>query len=88
MSREAATATIGHNDPAIRDLRDLLGERLSTAAAVRDQHGRGESYHLSVAPDAVAFVESTEEVAELVKICARHRCPVIPFGTGTRNNFV
>ncbi len=83
MSREAATATIGHNDPAIRGLRDLLGERLSTAAAVRDQHGRGESYHLSVAPDAVAFVESTEEVAELVKICARHRCPVIPFGTGT-----
>jgi len=83
MSREAATATIGHNDPAIRSLRDLLGERLSTAAAVRDQHGRGESYHLSVAPDAVAFVESTEEVAELVKICARHRCPVIPFGTGT-----
>jgi D-lactate dehydrogenase (cytochrome) len=83
MSREAATATIGHNDPVIQDLRDLLGDRLSTAAAVRDQHGRGESYHLSVAPDAVAFVESTEEVAELVKICARHRCPVIPFGTGT-----
>jgi D-lactate dehydrogenase (cytochrome) len=34
-------------------------------------------------PDGVAFAESTEDVAEIVRICAEHRVPVIPFGTGT-----
>ena len=83
MSAQAASAQAGHSDPVIRALRGRLGDRLSTAAAVRDQHGQAEAYHPSVPPDAVAFVESTEEVAEIVKLCARHRCPVIPFGTGT-----
>jgi D-lactate dehydrogenase (cytochrome) len=83
MSAQAASAQAGRNDPVIRTLRDLLGDRLSTSAAVCEQHGQAESYHPSAPPDAVAFVESTEEVAEIVKLCARHRCPVIPFGTGT-----
>ncbi len=73
----------GARDPVIAALRALLGERLSTSAAVREQHGKDESYHPVHAPDAVAFARSTEEVAEIVKICAAHRCPVIAFGTGT-----
>jgi D-lactate dehydrogenase (cytochrome) len=64
-------------------LRALLGERLSTSAAVREQHGKDESYHTPAAPDAVAFAESTEEIAAIVSLCAQHRVPVIPFGTGT-----
>ncbi|HEY5701433.1 MAG TPA: FAD-linked oxidase C-terminal domain-containing protein [Gammaproteobacteria bacterium] len=64
-------------------LRALLGERLSTSAAVCEQHGKDESYHPPAAPDAVAFAETTEEVAEIVALCAQHRTPVIPFGTGT-----
>ena len=70
-------------DPAVEELRALLGERLSTSAAVREQHGHDESYHPGHPPDAVAFVLSTEEAAEVVEICARHGRPVIPFGTGT-----
>ena len=70
-------------DPVVEALRALLGDRLSTALAVREQHGRDESYHPTQAPDAVAFAHSTEEVAEIVKICAAHKRPVIPFGTGT-----
>ena len=70
-------------DPAVEALRALLGERLSTAAAVRERHGQDESYHPGHPPDAVAFVQSTQEAAEVVKICARHGRPVIPFGTGT-----
>jgi D-lactate dehydrogenase (cytochrome) len=70
-------------DPVIDGLRQLLGERLSTAEAVRLQHGHDESYHAPLPPDAVAFAQSTAEVAEIVKLCARHDCPVIPFGTGT-----
>ena len=34
-------------------------------------------------PTPSSFPESTEEVARIVSLCARHRCPVIPFGTGT-----
>ncbi|MGH6942012.1 FAD-linked oxidase C-terminal domain-containing protein [Hypericibacter sp.] len=61
----------------------LLGERFTLAAAVRAQHGKDESYHAAAAPDAVAFVRSTEEVQAVVKACAEHRVPVIAFGTGT-----
>jgi len=70
-------------DPVIDGLRQLLGERLSTAEAVRLQHGRDESYHAPLPPDAVAFAQSTAEGVEIVKLCARHDCPVIPFGAGT-----
>jgi D-lactate dehydrogenase (cytochrome) len=67
----------------LETLRALLGERLSTSAAVREQHGRDESYHEGAPPDAVAFVRSTDEVVAVVKACAAHKVPVIPFGTGT-----
>ena len=70
-------------DTPITELRALLGERLSTSDAVRQQHGKDESFHEMAAPDAVAFATSTEEVAAIVKICARHRIPVIAYGTGT-----
>jgi D-lactate dehydrogenase (cytochrome) len=64
-------------------LRQRLGDRLSTSAAVCAQHGKDESYHEAHAPDAVAFAHSTEEVADIVRLCARHKTPIIPFGTGT-----
>jgi D-lactate dehydrogenase (cytochrome) len=65
------------------ELEGLLGERFSLSPAVRAQHGKDESYHASAPPDAVAFARSTAEVQAIVKACARHRVPVIPFGTGT-----
>jgi len=77
------TVDAKQKNPVIEDLQGLLGTRLSTSGAVREQHGRDESYHTVHAPDAVAFARSTEEVAEIVKICARHKTPVIPFGSGT-----
>ena len=51
--------------------------------SVREQHGRDESFHASAPPEAVAFVECNEEVAEIVQICVQHQKPIIPFGTGT-----
>jgi len=51
--------------------------------SVREQHGRDESFHASAPPEAVAFVESNEEVAEIVRICVQYQKPIIPFGTGT-----
>ena len=71
-------------DPGLVEaLRARFGERLSTAEAVRRQHGRDESYHAAHAPDAVLFAQSTEEVAETVRLCAAARVPVIAFGAGT-----
>jgi D-lactate dehydrogenase (cytochrome) len=67
----------------LKAIKQRLGDRFSTAQAVRDQHGQGEDHHPVLAPDGVAFAESTEEVAEIVKICAAHKVPIIPFGTGT-----
>ncbi len=68
---------------AIDELKALLGERLSQSMAVREQHGRDESWHRPALPDAVAFARSTEEVSRILAICNRHRVPVIPFGAGT-----
>ncbi len=67
----------------IRELTALLGERVTTAQAVRDQHGRGEDYFLPVPPDAVCFARSTAEVSAVVETCARYGTPIIPFGAGT-----
>jgi len=71
------------NQDTIDLLHSRFGARLSTSAAVREQHGRDESYHAPQAPDAVVFAQSTAEVAEIVCICAAHRTPVIAFGAGT-----
>ena len=71
------------NTALIETLRQRFGARLSTSAAVCAQHGKDESYHEAHAPDAVAFVQSTEEVAEIVRLCAQYRTPIVPFGTGT-----
>ena len=68
---------------AIASLHQLLRDRLSTATPVREQHGKDASYHPCLPPDAVAFAQSTVEVSEIVKICARHKVPIIPFGSGT-----
>jgi D-lactate dehydrogenase (cytochrome) len=64
-------------------LRRRFGERLSTSASVREQHGKDESYHTPAPPDAVVFARSTAEVSEIVALCAAAKVPVIPFGTGT-----
>jgi D-lactate dehydrogenase (cytochrome) len=71
------------NPALLASLQQRLGDRLSTSAAICEQHGKDESYHAPHAPDAVAFVESTEEVAAIVGVCAQYQTPVIAFGTGT-----
>lgn len=60
-----------------------FGDRLSTTAAVREQHGRDESPFPVTPPDAVVFCETTEDVADAVRLAAQHAVPVIPFGVGS-----
>src|SRR5919199_3888280 len=70
-------------DAVIPPLRKPLRDRLSTAQAVREQHGRGEDQTPPTLPDAVAFAETTEEGSRLLALCHRHGVPVTPFGAGT-----
>ena len=70
-------------DALAATLRARFGERFSTAQAVRAHHGRDESPLPPMAPDAVVFAQSTEEVAELIAQCRAHRVPVIAYGAGS-----
>ncbi|HAE01300.1 MAG TPA: FAD-binding oxidoreductase [Rhodospirillaceae bacterium] len=71
------------DNPALDILRQRFGERATSGQAICDQHGRGEGWYPSAPPDLVVFAETTEDVAEVVRICAEHKVPVVPFGTGT-----
>jgi D-lactate dehydrogenase (cytochrome) len=68
---------------ALGVLKQRYGERFQTGADIRTQHGHTTTYIPNQAPDGVVFPESTAEVADIVKICAGYRVPIIPYGTGT-----
>ena len=46
--------------------RVFLGERITTNAALREHHSHGQDTQAPVLPDAVAFLETTEEVSRLL----------------------
>ncbi len=68
---------------AVAEIRELLGDRLSLAPAVREQHGKDQTWNPGAPPDAVAFVRETAEVQKIVQICGTYETPVIAYGTGT-----
>ena len=70
-------------ETTIADLTRVLGDRLSCSKSDLALHGRSESHFDEMPPDAVAYPETTEEVAEIVRVCRAHGCPVIGFGAGT-----
>ena len=68
---------------ALSQLRARFGERLAEGEAIRRQHGNQLSEVPNEPPDAVLFPQTTGEVADAVRICAKHRIPIIPFGVGS-----
>ena len=76
-----------HPRPVPQALLDALaarfGAQCSTAAVVREQHGRDESSFQCPPPAAVVFAEKTQDVADAVALAAQHDVPVIPFGVGS-----
>ena len=65
-------------------LAERFGVQLSTALAVREQHGRDESAFTAVPPPAaVVFAQSTQDVADTLRLASQHAVPVIPFGVGS-----
>lgn len=70
-------------ETAIEKLRKALGTGFETTDASRALHGQNESYYAVTPPDGVAYPSSTEQVAEIVRICADESCPIVAWGTGT-----
>ncbi len=67
----------------LQSLSNRFQERCSTSQSVRDRHGRDDSPYDTTPPDCVVFPATSEEVAEVVRMCAEHRVPVIAYGAGT-----
>ncbi len=70
-------------DAVIAALAARFGNRLVTSQAVREQHGHTTTWIATQPPDAVVFPQTTEDVQDVVRLCAQHRVPVICFGVGT-----
>lgn len=68
---------------ALGILKQQFGERFHTGASIREQHAHTTTWIMNQPPDGVVFAQSTQEVSDIVKICAAHKVPIIPFGTGT-----
>lgn len=83
----AASAETQRNESGVEAvtarLATLFGERFQTGQAIREQHGHTTTYIPNQAPDGVFFAETTLEVQEVVRLCAEHRVPIIPFGVGS-----
>lgn len=67
----------------IQALQDKFGHRCNLTPAVLEQHGSDESPYPTMAPDAVIYAHSTDEVAWVARHCHTHRVPLIPYGAGT-----
>ena len=88
MVMPAETSAPPRRDPksietAVRELAARFGNRVVTSRAVREQHANTVTWIENQPPDAVVFPQSSEEVQDIVRICAQNRVPIIPFGTGT-----
>ena len=68
---------------AVAELNAAFGNRVVTSLAVREQHANITTWLPCEPPDAVVYPQSSDDVQQAVRICARHRVPVIPYGTGT-----
>ncbi|MEP3053136.1 FAD-linked oxidase C-terminal domain-containing protein [Ascidiaceihabitans sp.] len=64
-------------------LKQQFGDRFQTGDAICEQHGHTTTWLKNQSPDGVVFASSREEVQSIVDICATHKVPVIPYGTGT-----
>ncbi|ARJ68328.1 FAD-binding oxidoreductase [Paracoccus contaminans] len=67
----------------LSELRNVLGDRLSTGESDLALHAASETFHRAPPPDAVGFPLDTAEVSRVLAICNAHRVPVIGWGTGT-----
>ncbi|MGV1949787.1 FAD-binding oxidoreductase [Agrobacterium vitis] len=86
MSRKDVVAGM-RNEEGISTVLGLLkqsfGERFQTGQSFREQHAHTTTYLPAQLPDGVVFVESAEDVKTVVRTCAQHKVPMVPFGVGS-----
>ena len=87
MTVQVQVEPVARNEAGIAAVLPMLaerfGDRFTASEAARRQHGHTLTWLANQPPDGVVFVESTEEVAAVVRLCAEHKVPVIPFGAGS-----
>jgi len=80
-------ASFAPSKPAVASVIDELRARwpqqVSIGDAIRTQHANTLTWLAPQPPDAVFFANATTEIQEVVRLCAPHGVPIIPFGTGT-----
>ena len=81
--RGATPGPTGDIATAVAILRQRFGDRLQTGEAIRRQHANSLTWIPNQPPDAVIWVETEEEVREVVEVARTYRTPIIPFGAGT-----
>lgn len=79
----ASLTSAPDREVGLKAISERFGTRATSNPDVVGHHAHDESFHLPARPDLVVYAESTEDVADCVRLCARHRIPVIPFGVGT-----
>lgn len=71
------------NATAVAILKQRFGDRLSQSASLREQHAHTTTWLVNQPADAVVFARSSDEVVDVVRVCAELKVPVIAFGIGS-----
>lgn len=71
------------NEALHRALTRDYPDNTSTNQSILERHGHDESYHAPASPDLVIFPTTNEQVQDIVRRCAEHDTPIVPFGVGT-----
>lgn len=70
-------------EPLAEALAGRFGGRFTRSLPIREQHAQSLHAVDLAAPEGVLYVNDTDEVAEAVRLCGSHRCPIVAFGAGT-----
>lgn len=71
-------------DDLMSQISAIVGEEnYSTTDVQRELHSKDQSMFPPALPDVVVWVETVEQVSELLKLANAHRIPVTPWGVGT-----
>lgn len=68
---------------AVKQLKASFNERITTSTSDREHHGRDPGHETALAPDAVVYPLTTEEVCTIVTCCVKLKVPIIPYGVGS-----
>jgi D-lactate dehydrogenase (cytochrome) len=85
VTQRLLSTAAAHSNVLVESLREALPSHveISTNTYDLESHGKGESYHPTAPPFAVVHPSNVDDVVAIVRHCASHKIPVIPFGAGT-----